>query len=880
MIPDISKNGSLRGGGSPENGDDQYDDDDERGFSGAGAAPVTPAPALTNPTAAAGGSGNRTLLAARSMAPDSAAGLRGRGQLMRVVLYQRTVERTAHDRPPNITTELFVDLMTATVLGTLRYFFWEETYRKTPDPAQSTLCSFVVLFFPLWWASFETMVFMNRFTCGDCAFNLYVLGFVVLVMCMNNNLLVCKNECLTNGATSQVCVPAIEAPPGDYTTFALLKAALFVWVTLPYLKAAAHVPRQRLWCQIRVLTNVLSAIVSVIASTTVSVARRRAMGMAVVLLQLCVEFVLTLPGRPWHFPSQQVGHLGKRMAKFTLMVLAQALGSVNQRLANWTSAGYAVLVGIMFMCLVLKIVYFDIDRVNLLANMAHVVGAEWLWIAGHLLFAMSLIVFGASAQVLAIFANRSGVSVCSVTADKKPSSPFYFKWLFCVSFGMLVLISAGLLLVVDLATARVASGDAPPPAKRHRISKRHRALFRAFVAVLMMLLPFVINSNLGDDDDGPDGSANATAGAPGAKKEPLRITAANLWSVAVECVWLVATLLGMVATFTIYGVGERVADTDTADSGGRRGGRAHYRWRGSLLMGHSTADLGVGGGGRGLDAFRPSLLDGAFLGDDADDDDAIHAAGVPTAAGTGAAGAGAGAGRRAQTSSGGASARAGGQGSGRGYELGEMVVRARTGGAANAVSISEANANAGGGSVRGTFVPPSPLLATPSAGDADGGGGAVESFLSSWQTDGGAPVASREPAAAATRARVRAVAPALATEQHKSVRFAVAGDDDGAGGGERVMGGGAGGSEHADHARASTPPHAAHAAALRRDAAQRSGRGGAGVGGASRGAPHARGDTRGERARQESWARARHRSMRSTDAAGGTMPSIPSPKKL
>ena len=39
------------------------------------------------------------------------------------------------------------------------------------------------------------MVYMNRFHCGDCSFNLYVLGFVIIVVTMNNNLTNCKLDC-------------------------------------------------------------------------------------------------------------------------------------------------------------------------------------------------------------------------------------------------------------------------------------------------------------------------------------------------------------------------------------------------------------------------------------------------------------------------------------------------------------------------------------------------------------------------------------------------------------------------------------------------------------------------------------------------------------
>ena len=84
----------------------------------------------------------------RSIAPDSAAGLQGRGGLVRIVLYQRAAVRKKSDKPPNATTELFVDLITASALGTMRFFFTKETYRSSADPPLETLCNFVVLFFP------------------------------------------------------------------------------------------------------------------------------------------------------------------------------------------------------------------------------------------------------------------------------------------------------------------------------------------------------------------------------------------------------------------------------------------------------------------------------------------------------------------------------------------------------------------------------------------------------------------------------------------------------------------------------------------------------------------------------------------------------------
>ena len=131
----------------------------------------------------------------RSMAPDSRAGISGRGGLLGVVLWQRTVRRTKEDRPPNMTTELFVDLITASACGAMRTFFVAETTSASTDPFFATLSSYVVLFFPLWWTSHETMLFMNRFHCGDCAFNFYVLGYVVLVTFQLNNLRDCHFDC-------------------------------------------------------------------------------------------------------------------------------------------------------------------------------------------------------------------------------------------------------------------------------------------------------------------------------------------------------------------------------------------------------------------------------------------------------------------------------------------------------------------------------------------------------------------------------------------------------------------------------------------------------------------------------------------------------------
>merc|ERR1711871_264005 len=129
------------------------------------------------------------------------------------------------------------------------------------------------------------------------------------------------------------------------------------------------------------------------------------------------------------------------------MVLAQSVGSVNQPKADFTTAGYAFTAAVLFIALDMKILYFDLDRVNF-AHMAvdGIACTQWLWLVGHLLVAMSLIIFGSSASVLLVFANSSSKPSCS--RAEPPSQPTYFTWLFCSSFAIVMLVSSGLLLLV------------------------------------------------------------------------------------------------------------------------------------------------------------------------------------------------------------------------------------------------------------------------------------------------------------------------------------------------------------------------------------------------------------------------------------------------
>jgi hypothetical protein len=526
--------------------------------------------------------------AGRSMAPDSHAGLSGRGGLIRVVLWQPTVRRSKDDRPPNMTTELFVDLITASACGAMRTFFVTETTMTTTDPFFQTLASYVVLFFPLWWTSHETMLFMNRFHCGDCAFNLYILGYVILVTFQLNNLSDCHYDCSRAETCGKpiglICKTTIETHE-QYAIFAHLKAMLFIWTALPYAKALYYMRLRsvRMWCSIRIIGNFVAACICLVAATTTSVAPRRALGLTVVALQLSVEFVLCMPGKKWSFASLQPAHMGKRMSKFTLIVLAQAMGSVQQASQTFTSEGYSFTIGMLFIALLLKIVYYDLDRVSAI----EVIGAggfkEWAWIIGHLAFAMALVIFGASAQALLTMTNPVVAYLDTCTATDIPGNQIhsveYAKHLFCGSFGMLLLVSSGLIMLVKKEPVDALGR------LRHQIRKRHRALFRLFIA-------FII-------------------GTTGLWIMPLQHFNYNQESAtAVDVVWVVAACLIILAIFIIYGVSER-----KRKNGMGKSAAPQYRWQDSFLGGTILNPAGgaSGRGGRTPTGLQASLLQGSML---------------------------------------------------------------------------------------------------------------------------------------------------------------------------------------------------------------------------------------------------------------------------
>ena len=530
--------------------------------------------------------------AGRSMAPDSHAGLSGRGGLIRVVLWQPTVRRSKDDRPPNMTTELFVDLITASACGAMRTFFVTETQQHEHDPFFQTLASYVVLFFPLWWTSHETMLFMNRFHCGDCAFNLYILGYVILVTFQLNNLSDCKYDCSPKSGV--ICAPkgltcktTIETHD-QYAIFAHLKAMLFIWTALPYAKALYYMRLRsvRMWCSIRIVGNFIAACICLVAATTTSVAPRRALGLTVVTLQLSVEYVLCMSGKKWSFASLQPAHMGKRMSKFTLIVLAQAMGSVQQQgLASrtFTSEGYSFTIGMLFIALLLKIVYYDLDRVSAI----EVIGAggfkEWAWIIGHLAFAMALVIFGASAQALVSMTNPVVGYLDTCAATEIPGNTIhsvdYAKHLFCGSFGMLLLVSSGLIMLVKKEPVDALGR------LRHQIRKRHRALFRLFIAFLI--------------------------GTAGLWIMPLQHFNLDQESAtAVDVVWVVAACLIMLAIFIIYGVSER-----KRKNGMGKSAAPQYRWQDSFLGGTILNPAGGFSGrfGRTPTGLQASLLQGSML---------------------------------------------------------------------------------------------------------------------------------------------------------------------------------------------------------------------------------------------------------------------------
>ena len=109
---------------------------------------------------------------------ESGSGPVWNGQTLSVVLSTPATLRHPLDPAPNRMTELFIDLITTSCMHSLRFMMVVTAV---------SIGEYIIMFFPFWWLTFSTMLFRNRFNCGDAMHQVFLFVHVMLLAFMAVN---------------------------------------------------------------------------------------------------------------------------------------------------------------------------------------------------------------------------------------------------------------------------------------------------------------------------------------------------------------------------------------------------------------------------------------------------------------------------------------------------------------------------------------------------------------------------------------------------------------------------------------------------------------------------------------------------------------------
>eukprot|EP00936_MAST-01D_sp_MAST-1D-sp1_P000345 g345.t1 len=402
--------------------------------------------------------------------------------------------------------ELFIDIITTSCLHSLRFMMVVTAV---------SIGEYIVMFFPFWWLTFSTMLFRNRFNCGDAVHQMFLFVHIMLLAFMAVN----AARCAQITTQPRSCSSIFADGNDDFVAFAAFTAVNHVWQALLYLKpllngietAQAHnadavsafsseesqiflrapeqataydsmvprVPNALRWCRVRVIVLLGTGFLWMLAALASQKGSERVVLLSVAAIITLVAETAILFIEQWRLPSCTPAHLSYRMGKFTIMVMAQAVGAVIDPSLQYGRHGYAAAAGVLLVALLFKIVYFDIDCVNIYAMADRVTtkqnkarsqwrcaarlplfGAalsEMLWIIVHIAIALAAVLLGAASKVLVWSAlGDDGNGVANVVFDgyRTEATIQASRDTFAVCISICLLSSAILLFGVTQGGAR------------------------------------------------------------------------------------------------------------------------------------------------------------------------------------------------------------------------------------------------------------------------------------------------------------------------------------------------------------------------------------------------------------------------------------------
>jgi hypothetical protein len=277
--------------------------------------------------------------------------------------------------PANYTTELFVDLITAIGLQSINYLArkyavfsgeGEVSVRQDNFWGLCKLCSY--FFTPFWFASMNNMIYMNRFYCGDWAYNIHLFVTMMLFILLAVDVTQCQEQ--DSGKIDlDTCYSAFDAngtfgqDRSESRTFKWGVVALYILTGSQFWKPYFDAPESRTFCMIRIVSCYASAFLWMLSTL-------HQVNEDVCIIMTMVIFFLAEPA------STGMSIIGarlysnvnfhKRIAKFTIIVLSQTVipAIVLQLNYHVNSAKFYTCFFSVIIAFCFKLIYFDFDHLD------------------------------------------------------------------------------------------------------------------------------------------------------------------------------------------------------------------------------------------------------------------------------------------------------------------------------------------------------------------------------------------------------------------------------------------------------------------------------------------------------------------------------------